>query len=168
MTTSTAAVIQASKITNHPVNSKSEYHWLIIPSIFVAVCRFEESSPAVTTPETPSTSQDTTSLSSGASSMSCTSTQLQQKNDTGSVMDTGDPAVEATHDNSSCTKRVDVNITLETLRWENELSDEEQEKARIEEYKLKRRQRYQEALTLHRQQLASNRTKNGFPIISKK
>ena len=43
-----------------------------------------------------------------------------------------------------------VQTSIETLRWENELSDEEMERIRIEEYKLKRRQRYQQALSLQR------------------
>ena len=43
-----------------------------------------------------------------------------------------------------------VQTNIETLRWENELSDEEMERIRIEEYKLKRRQRYQQALSLQR------------------
>ena len=43
-----------------------------------------------------------------------------------------------------------VKTSIETLRWENELSDEEMERIRIEEYKLKRRQRYQQALSLQR------------------
>lgn len=66
---------------------------------------------------------------------------------------------------NSPTKKVDFSITLETLRWENQLSDEEQEKARIEDYKIKRRQRYQEALALHRQELASRGTKRTLSII---
>ena len=43
-----------------------------------------------------------------------------------------------------------VQTNIETLRWENELSDEEMERIRIEEYKLKRRQRYQQAISLQR------------------
>ena len=48
---------------------------------------------------------------------------------------------------------------VETLRWENELSDEEKEKERIEEYKMKRRERYKEALALQRNNITINNSK---------
>ena len=50
---------------------------------------------------------------------------------------------------------IDAKVRLESLRWENEVSDEEQERIRIEEYKIKRRHRYQQALLLQREQLAT-------------
>ena len=53
---------------------------------------------------------------------------------------------------------IDVKLRLESLRWDNEVSDEEQERVRIEEYKMKRRHRYQQALTLQREQLATRTT----------
>lgn len=43
-----------------------------------------------------------------------------------------------------------VRTMLESLRWEQELSDEEAEEARLEIYKANRRKRYQEALQQHR------------------
>lgn len=50
-------------------------------------------------------------------------------------------------------------ISVATLRWENELSDEEREKERIEEYKMRRRERYKEALALQRNNFAINNSK---------
>lgn len=44
-------------------------------------------------------------------------------------------------------------ISVDTLRWEHELSDEELEKARIDEYKEKRRQRYIEAMASKKEHL---------------
>ena len=58
-----------------------------------------------------------------------------------------------------------VQTSVETLRWENELSDEEMERIRIEEYKFKRRQRYQQALSLQRNN--NEMTKNRGQCIKK-
>ncbi len=55
-----------------------------------------------------------------------------------------------------------VDLALESLRWEQEYSDEEKEKERIEIYKENRRKRYENALDERRAQLqlqASNRVK---------
>ena len=51
-------------------------------------------------------------------------------------------------------------LGLENLRWEEELSDEEEEKERIEKYKENRRKRYEKALLERKTKLALGRTKD--------
>jgi hypothetical protein len=75
-----------------------------------------------------------------------------------------DSPVESTN---GSLKKLQLTTTMETLRWENELSDEEQERIRIEEYKLKRRQRYQEALANQRQLLLSKNNRKNSTVITK-
>ena len=55
-----------------------------------------------------------------------------------------------------------IDLALESLRWEQEYSDEEKEKERIEIYKENRRKRYENALAKKKAQLqlqTSNRVK---------
>lgn len=47
----------------------------------------------------------------------------------------------------------------ESLRWEGALSDEEEESARIEQYKVHRRKRYQEALMQKKEHIYRNTSK---------
>lgn len=51
-----------------------------------------------------------------------------------------------------------VDLTLESLRWEQECSDEEKEKERIEIYKENRRRRYENALEERKAQLSLRTT----------
>ncbi|XP_019856991.1 PREDICTED: uncharacterized protein LOC109585376 [Amphimedon queenslandica] len=69
-----------------------------------------------------------------------------------------DSCTDASSEEPMQTKEGKVRVV--TLRWENELSDEEKEKERIEEYKMKRRERYKEALALQRNNIAINNSKS--------
>ena len=55
---------------------------------------------------------------------------------------------------SSGTKEHILPSLVESLRWEDECSDEEQERGRIETYKENRRKRYENALQERRAQIA--------------
>ena len=66
---------------------------------------------------------------------------------------------------STCTRPSKVSqdstteLGLENLRWEEELSDEEEEKERIEKYKENRRKRYEKALLERKTKLVLGHTK---------
>ena len=96
---------------------------------------------------------------SPVSALTCTSTTAQQSEP--KYTSTTSPSLPQLKSTASKTVTSSMDIdhhvevdmvqtSIETLRWENELSDEEMERIRIEEYKLKRRQRYQQALSLQR------------------
>lgn len=87
-------------------------------------------------------------MSESSSSLNCTVSQTgKQKNET----------VLTSRTDSAC---------MDTLRWEKELSDEEQERVRIEDYKIKRRQRYQHVLAIQRDQSLAAKTREPLQINS--
>ncbi len=55
--------------------------------------------------------------------------------------------------------------TVANLRWINELSDEEKEQERIEEYKQGRRERYKRDLQMKKEQREEQRSQSCYPNI---
>lgn len=56
------------------------------------------------------------------------------------------PVSEGSGCDHTCTTDKDISVHVESLRWEHQCSDEEEEKQRIEVYKENRRKRYEKAL----------------------
>ena len=110
--------------------------------------------------DTSDMSLNNNTTTSPASALTCTALTTAQQSEPKSTSTTSPPLSQLKSKASkTVTSSMDIDhhvevhmvqTNRETLRWENELSDEEMERIRIEEYKLKRRERYQQALSLQR------------------
>jgi hypothetical protein len=153
-----SSLLTIHKIKDNPCSSSNSSIENSKPS--VKLQKFEESSSSNTTISTQNeeikTRDTSMELDNNSSLSSGTSKEVPVSME--------DSPVESTN---GSLKKLQLTTTMETLRWENELSDEEQERIRIEEYKLKRRQRYQEALANQRQLLLSKNNRKNSTVITK-
>lgn len=101
-----------------------------------------------------STHSPTTDLAVTRSASAASGTMAKS---TGCEDDCG-PVSEGSGCDHTCAGKKDTSVPVESLRWEHQCSDEEEERQRIEVYKENRRKRYENALEQRKAQLSLHTT----------